>query len=62
MKPTAEDLHEIDQKACQLLGMFRRRLRAHDMMPEDEIALAQVLDWVEKYVIMQPSMTPGEEA
>jgi len=51
MKPSAEDLHAITQDACKILGMYRRRLRAHEMLPADEDDLAGILEWVEEEIL-----------
>lgn len=51
MKLSATDVQRITQEACKGLGMYRRRLRAHEMLPEDEIDLAQILEWVEDVIV-----------
>ncbi len=48
--PTPEQEREVTLEAIKVLGMYRRRLRAHDMLPEDEDALATVLEWVEEMI------------
>ena len=51
MKISAEDQHQIDHEACRILGLYRRRLRSHTMLETDELDLADILEWVEEYVI-----------
>jgi hypothetical protein len=44
-------MHAVTQEACRILGMYRRRLREHTMLPADEDDLAGILEWVEEEIL-----------
>ncbi len=62
MKNLSEAQHSVTQEACRILGLYRRRLRAHEMLPGDEADLADILEWVEDYVITQDPLMTQDDA